>query len=84
MSNVQDLDIQVFNVKMIPIVQIVMGTIWLLLKTVLYFKKKKAIQKIKSEKSISYGDARRLYNTANSQSTKTYASAVRSTASIGT
>ena len=49
------------------------------------FQKEKAIQKIKSEKSISYGDARRIYNTANSQSqTKTYASAVRSTASIGT
>ena len=48
------------------------------------FKKEKEIQKIKSENNISYGEARRLYNTVNSQSNKTYASAVKSTSSIGT
>ena len=48
------------------------------------FIKEKAIQKIKSEKNISYGEARRLYNTTNSPSTKTYASILKSTSSIGT
>ena len=51
------------------------------------FKKEKEIQKIKSEKNVSYGEARRLYNTThntNQSANKTYASALKSTASIGT
>ena len=49
------------------------------------FKKEAAIQKIKSEKNITYSEARRQYNNTNVQSNKTYAdAAAKSTVTIGT
>ena len=50
-----------------------------------FFKKEREIQKIKSEKNVSYGEARRLYKISNAPMTgKSYASAVKSTSSIAT